>query len=133
MFHVSLAFFGQYRPAHFEGLTLRYALARAERALTRAANRPKLLDWLHDAQTSISAGRSTHTTISHGALCVTVAAGPHDPWLDDITDTLPDYPGLDYGEAVNAKATERFCAEQSAWMEDDANRAPWPGVGAILP
>jgi hypothetical protein len=98
----SIYFLGEYRPAYFEADTLD---ALACDMLAAVRNLPDR-QWytVRIRQAAEHMGRSNCSAWSADHVCrgVSMAKRPHDPFLDDITRTLPVLPGLDYSNAVYA-------------------------------
>lgn len=93
----SIYFFGNYRPAHFEALTIK-ALRAAMLASIKQMN---MDDWQYFAfriDDLAKQLRKNYTSVSadYGARGVAMRKRPHDPFLDSVTRDLPEYPGLTY-------------------------------------
>lgn len=98
----SFYFLGQHKPAHFEASSVKALRAQMRAAITAMSGD----DWQWYAWRIDEIARDIrkYAAVSreHGAKGLSMAKRPHDPWLDDVTATLPPYPGLNYGAAVNA-------------------------------
>lgn len=103
--HVSLYFFGNYRPAHFEAENLNKCLELAAHAVGRIPDveiRRKLQGWIMSAGTEMRrhTSYSSHS-VEHAGYGVRAARYDRDKWLDDATSALPDLPGLDYNPKLS--------------------------------
>lgn len=108
MFTASIAFFGRYRPAYFEGETALAAVTLARNAVAASEHGDKLCSWLATALGEVTRSAScSGFSIEHGTLCVTLRQGPHDRFLDSVTASLPPCPGLNYSGAANMTESSR--------------------------
>jgi hypothetical protein len=106
----SIYFLGRYRPAYFEAPTISACNAQMFRAVEPIYAHDKALrDWLYwriaEGSKAIDRDSCTAWSADHCDRGVSFAKRPHDPFLDDVTASLPPCPGLDYSGAVNSLAT----------------------------
>lgn len=107
MHTIGIAFFGQYRPAYFEGEHLHDVIEQVSDALLECDRdtRNKLYGWLIAAAEVVATDTQSRTTgwsIEHGGLSLSWGARAHDRFLDEALTAYPPFPGLDYSQAVNA-------------------------------
>lgn len=96
--HVTIAFYGDYRPIHAEGESLESAI-RSMRGKIDGSPRESLDSLWRGFQRQRKAGVSIHSSTLHGSgFNVTIAERKRDPWLDSITSNLPVSP-WERGEA----------------------------------
>ena len=95
--HVSIAFYGTFRPLHIEAETIGDAVKEAARRISCPAI-SKTLQTLHkDFTWQREAGIGIVSACSeHGTVSVRIAEYPRDKWLDSITVSMPENPLLTY-------------------------------------
>ena len=98
----SIFFMGEYRPAYFEADTAIKATDKALRALAAVKGYNWFYDRFLEASARLERSNCSAFACEHGCRGVSLAARPHDPFLDSVTRKLKPFPGLDYSEAVNA-------------------------------
>ena len=98
MAYVTIAFFGRYRPAHYEAETVEAALKAARDAVKfcEPVTRDKVRDWIKGLERDAKHDSYTSASAEHGGLCVAWRRDKRDDFLDAITATLPAFPGLRY-------------------------------------
>lgn len=101
---LSLNFFGQYRPAHFEAESFYDAAEAFSEAVIacRRDDRNKLYGWLLAVEQRQREG-SASCAIEHGPLALTWRPSAHDPFLDRVCASFPPFPGLNYALAVQTE------------------------------
>ena len=100
MFTIGISFFGQYRPAYFEGDTLGDALTAARRGVFDMPDADWFLERLRDGRSAMKPNCSAWSA-EHGCRAVSFRRGAHDPFLDRVTRDMTPALGLDYSEAAN--------------------------------
>jgi hypothetical protein len=94
--HISISFFGEYRPLHVEGEDLAACYKTAIRKLPESIA-GKLRDLFKDFTRQRKAGISlVSSCLEAHTVAVRVADYPRDPWLDEITATMPPHPEIQY-------------------------------------
>ena len=94
----SIYFFGNYRPAHFEASSLKALRSQMLAALANMSQD----DWqyfawrIDDIYGNLKRRNYASMSADYGARGVSMKKRPHDPFLDEITRDLPEYPGLNY-------------------------------------
>jgi hypothetical protein len=89
--HISIAFYGTARPIHQEAETLADAYAAIRRRVRCSEIKTQLQRLWRDYQRQRKAGISITSACSQvGGVAVTIADRPRDPWLDSLTDTMPE-------------------------------------------
>jgi len=99
-------FLGRYRPAYFEGATVREC-ARAMMAAARQITDDDMRAWvmcrIYELEGKLGPDPNCSAISSdHCDRGVSFARRPHDRFLDQVTATMPPCPGLDYSAAINA-------------------------------
>ena len=93
----SFYFFGNYRPVHFQAPTIAKLRAQMIDALHNVSELDR--EWYAPRIDEIARQmRKDYTSMSadYGSRGVTMRKRAHDPFLDEVTRTLPHYPGMIY-------------------------------------
>jgi hypothetical protein len=98
----SLYFLGKYRPAYWSAKSAVDAFRLAYAALDNCPDRDWFIPRLQQGAAKLRNRDCESVSHEHGCRGVMLAKRPHDPFLDDLTRSLPAYPGLDYSQCVNA-------------------------------
>lgn len=93
----SIYFLGKYRPLHVEDTALARVVIRLRHAAGSVED-PGLRAWLLERISQISRDMRHYQSVSadHCDRGVSLRRAPHDAWLDKITASLPECPGLNY-------------------------------------
>jgi hypothetical protein len=96
MNHISIAFFGDYRPIVLQGDCLKTLLKLAVQSIADTQDAAKLKEWILDCVTTAKSDTCTRAERADSRLSVSVNKYPHDAFLNDITRDLPLYPNAKY-------------------------------------
>ena len=95
--HVTIAFYGNFRPLHVESETIAEAVKSAAKRISCPDIKATLRKLLRDSQRQHKAGVSLASSSMHiGGVCVGIANYPRNPWLDSVTDSMPLNPLISY-------------------------------------
>jgi hypothetical protein len=95
--HISIAFYGTAKPIHAEAETLEQAYEAMRHRIHCPDIRQQLQGLWTDYQRQQQAGISIASACSQvGGVAVTIADRPRDPWLDSLTDTMPETDRVSY-------------------------------------
>jgi hypothetical protein len=98
----SIYFLGEYRPAYFEADNFVHLASAMVDAVRNLPDRQWFAVRIRQAAEHMGRSNCSAWSADHCSRGVSMAKRPHDPFLDDITRTLPVLPGLDYSNAVYA-------------------------------
>lgn len=98
----SLAFSGQYKPAHFEGEDIYDVFVKMMCAMVDMPD--EVVERAYEVKKSFL-GKMKYSSVcsSYGGTHITIKYGAHDPFLDAVTADMPLHPGLDYSETCNSQ------------------------------
>jgi hypothetical protein len=96
MNHISIAFFGDYRPIVLQGDCLKALSKLAIQSIADTQDAAKLTEWIRDCAKTVKPDTCTRAERSDSSLSVSVAKYPHDAFLNNITQDLPLYPNAKY-------------------------------------
>jgi len=95
--HLSIAFYGAFRPLHIEAETLGDAVKTAAKQVTcpdiKTAVKNLHKDFERQREGGIGIVSACHET---GRFSVRIADGKRDNWLDSITNEMPENPLITY-------------------------------------
>ena len=95
--HITIAFYGTFRPFSVEAETIDEAVKSAAKRISCPDIKATLKKLLRDFQRQHKAGVSLASSSMHiGGACVGIANYPRDPWLDSVTDSMPPNPLISY-------------------------------------
>jgi hypothetical protein len=95
--HISIAFYGKFRPLHIEAETTREALKYACQRITCDSIKSTLEKLHADYTRQRKAGIGIVSACSeYGGVSVRIAEGSRDTWLDSLTNGMPENPLLTY-------------------------------------
>lgn len=116
MFTSSVFFMGRFRPAYWQRPTLAGAI-QAARSASYGMNKEdgdKLRAWMDATYLNMQRNSSyASLSSSHGMLGFSLAARPHDSFLDRSTADMPHCPGLDYSECCNLTDAEQLLLSET--------------------
>jgi hypothetical protein len=96
-YHLSVAFYGTFRPLHIESETLGGAVKAAAKQVTcsdiKAALKKSHRDFERQRKGGIGIVSACRET---GRFSVTIAEGKRDNWLDSLTNEMPENPLITY-------------------------------------
>jgi hypothetical protein len=96
-YHLSIAFYGTFRPLHIESETLGDAVKTAAKQVTcpdiKMALEELYRDFDRQRKGGIGIVSACHET---GRFSVRIAEGKRDNWLDSITNEMPENPLITY-------------------------------------
>ncbi len=96
-FHLSLAFYGKFRPLHIESDSLQNALKSALAKISCDDLKSAVEDICNDYTRQRKAGIGIVSACKeNGRLSVRIAEGKRDTWLDSLTGQMPENPLIDY-------------------------------------
>jgi len=90
-------FLGQYKPLTIQATSIKALRAKMFEAIKNAHND----DWhwyawrIEECVKELRKGAAAFSC-EHGCKGITMKKRPHDPWLESITNTMPEYVGLNY-------------------------------------
>jgi hypothetical protein len=95
--HISIAFYGTAKPIHQEAETLEQAYEAMRHRIHCPEIKTQLQSLWKDYQRQQQAGIGIASACSQlGGVAVTIADYPRDPWLDSLTQTMPETERVTY-------------------------------------
>ncbi len=97
LFHLSIAFYGKFRPLHIESDSLQNALESALVKISCDDLKSAVSDICNDYTRQRKAGIGIVSACKeNGRLSVRIAEGKRDKWLDSLTAQMPENPLINY-------------------------------------
>lgn len=95
--HATVYFNGEFRPLHVESDCMENAI----QSIKKRAKCPEIRDTIaklsrdikRQQKAGIGIAAASRNSTGHG---VHVASYPRDPWLDSMTDSMPQHPSISY-------------------------------------
>ncbi len=100
MNHISISFFGDYRPIVLQGDCLKTLSKRAVQSIADTQDAAKLTEWIRDCIKTAKPDTCSRAERSDSSLSVSVNKYSHDNFLNDITRDLPLYPNAKYQDVA---------------------------------
>lgn len=97
MHHITIAFYGDFRPVHFEAETVGDCAKQVRKACTDQEIIARMDSLLKTWKRYRKAGISCTSICSeYGGASVSLLEGKRDTWLDSITEKMPLNPQIKY-------------------------------------